>query len=646
VGVLFSVPVLGQNVPQHNLESFEPLDLPDPNEYRAADGRPGDQYWQNEADYQIDVTLDTADQTLSGQQTITYTNNSPKELERLWVQLEQNYFKPDSRGARVVPSDARFSGFFEGAGYELSDIQVERDGASVAPDYSVEGTRLLVPLNEPLAANGGTLTLTIDWSFQIPEFGADRHGILDVEQGTVYQLAQWYPRMYVHDDVHGWNHLPYLGQGEYYLEYGTFNVNITVPRSMIVAATGRLRNPGEVLTQTQRSRLKKARQSRETVMIIEQSEVGDDDTRPDGNGPLTWRYQADNVRDFSWAASQAFIWDAARAETGESTVLAQSFYPQEGIGSDQNPGWEESTEYVQHSVEFYSDFLSPYPYPNAINVAGVVAGMEYPQIMFCDVESRGKGLFGVTDHEFGHTWFPMVVGSDERRWAWMDEGLNTFMNQYSEDAFYDENSRQSLQRASRLVGQRFAASPFSDQPIMTYADHIRDRALGFLAYFKPANGLMLLREYVVGPERFDAAFRAFFDRWAYKHPKPADFFRTIEDVTGEDLDWFWRSWFYETDNVDHAVANVTTGDTTTVTVEQKAELMLPMTVQLSFEDGSSNQRRIPAEAFFTKDTHTLTFTDRTLRQVQLDPNQLLPDVNPKNNSWTPGDAQSSSEMGQ
>jgi hypothetical protein len=635
VGLLLAAgPVLGQNVPQHNLESFEVLELPDPNEYRAADGRPGDQYWQNEADYQIDVELDTADNRLSGQQTITYTNNSPETLERLWVQLEQNYFKPDSRGARVVPSDARFSGFFEGAGYDLSAIEVQRDGETTEPDYSVEGTRLVVPLEEPLAADGGTLKLTIDWSFTIPEFGADRHGILDVEQGTVYQLAQWYPRMYVHDDVHGWNSLPYLGQGEYYLEYGTFNVNITVPRDMIVAATGRLQNPDEVLTETQRSRLEDARQSRETVMIIDSTEVGDSSTRPDGSGPLTWRYEAENVRDFSWAASQAFIWDAARADAGDRTVLAQSVYPKEGLGTEDNPGWEESTEYVQHSVEFYSDFLAPYPYPNAINVGGVVAGMEYPQIMFCDVESRDRDLFGVTDHEFGHTWFPMVVGSDERRWAWMDEGLNTFLNQYSEDAFYGGSNQQSLQQASRIIGQKFAPSPFSDQPIMTYADHIRDRALGLLAYYKPATGLMLLREYVVGPERFDEAFRAYFDRWAYKHPKPADFFRTIEDVTGEELDWFWRSWFYETDNVDHAVANVSTGETAEVTVEQQEEFMLPVTVQVTYEDGSSEQRRIPAEAFFTTDTHTLTLSEGTLQEVQIDPNQILPDVNRQNNSWT------------
>jgi aminopeptidase N len=380
--------------------------------------------------------------------------------------------------------------------------------------------------------------------------------------------------------------------------------------------------------------LSEARNSRETVTIIGEDEVGTEATRPAGDGPLTWRYTAENVRDFSWAASQAFIWDAAKADAGDRTVLAQSLYPKEGLGSEDAPGWEESTEYVQHSIEFYSDFLAPYPYPNAVNVAGVVGGMEYPHIVFCDVESRGQDLFGVTDHEFGHTWFPMVVGSDERRWAWMDEGLNTFLNQYSEADFYDQSPRASLRRNSQIIARRLMPSPYGDQPIMTHADQIRDRALGLLAYLKPANGLMLLREYVLGPERFDEAFRAYFDRWAYKHPQPSDFFRTIEDVTGEDLDWFWRSWFYETDTGDQAIDNVATDDTTQVTVAQKKDLLLPVTVSLTFGNGSTEQRRIPTEAFFTSGTHTLTVPDRTVEKVQLDPNRLLPDADRQNNTWT------------
>jgi len=639
---LTSVAALGQGapqVPEDNLESFDPIDFPDPNAYRTAAGHPGAAYWQQDADYQIDVTLDTARNRLSGTQTITYTNNAPTSLERLWVQLEQNYFKTDSRGARVVPADARFSGFFEGAGYTLSSVTIQRDGETVTPEYRVDGTRLRIPLSEPLQAEGGTLQIQLDWHYQIPRFGADRHGILDVEQGTVYQLAQWYPRMYVYDDVHGWNPLPYLGQGEYYLEYGTFNVNITVPRDMIVAATGRLQNPGEVLTATQRERLQEARESRETVTIIDSTEVGDAGTRPGGDGPLTWRYEADQVRDFSWAASSAFIWDAARAEAADRTVLAQSYYPREGRGTEQNPGWERSTEYVQHTIEFYSDFVSPYPYPNAINVAGEVSGMEYPQIVFCDVNSRGRGLFGVTDHEFGHSWFPMIVGSDERRWAWMDEGLNTFINQYSEDAFYDESNTQSLQDLSKGI-PRFLQSPYGDQPIMTHADRIRDRALGALAYGKPAHGLMMLREYVVGPQDFDAALKAYFDRWAYKHPTPADFFRTMEEVSGENLDWFWRSWFYETDTMDQAVASVRPGDTTTVTVEQRNQLVMPMTVQLTYEDGSTEQRRLPTEAFYTQDTHALSVTGGPVQKVVIDPNRLLPDMNRGNNTWTRSDASS------
>ncbi len=643
--LLWTLPAVGQNVPPHNLPAFEPVDFPDPNEYRAADGRPGYEYWQQQADYQIDVTLDPEHNRVSATQTITYTNNAPEALDRLWVQLEQNFFKPGSRGASAVPQGARFSGFFEDAGYDLSRVRLVRNGETIVPDTVVDGTRMRISLAEPLAANGGSLQIQLDWSFTLPQYGADRHGRLDVAQGTVYQLAQWYPRMYVYDDVHGWNPLPYLGQGEYYLEFGTFEINITVPRDFIVAATGTLQNPGEVLTQTQRNRLERARESRETVMIIDSTEVGDPSTRPDGEGPLTWRYRAEDVRDFAWSASQAFIWDAARADAGDRTVLAQSFYPKEGLGSGTTPGWEESTRYVQHSVEFYSDFVSPYPYPTAINVAGVVAGMEYPQIVFCDVESRGRGLFGVTDHEFGHTWFPMVVASDERRWAWMDEGLNTFINQYSTAAFYDRPSRQSLQRLARGI-PRFMRSGYADQPIMTYADRIRSQALGPLAYSKPAYGLMLLREYVVGPELFDSAFEAYVDRWAYKHPKPADFFRTLEDVTGEDLDWFWRSWFYENDTVDQAVASVTMSDTTQttrVTLEQRSEFILPMTVRLTYGDGSSEQRRIPPEAFYTKDTHTLALSGRPLQKVTLDPAQILPDMNRPNNTWSASEASSSDD---
>jgi hypothetical protein len=633
-------------VPEHNLDAFETVDLPDPTEYRSADGRPGDEYWQQEADYEIDVTLDTTSNTVSGTQTITYTNNSPEDLDRLWVQLEQNYFQPGSRGAQIVPEDARFSGFFPGAGYDLARVEIRQDGEARTPDYTVDGTRMRIPLAEPLPADGGTLELVIEWSYTMPKYGADRHGRFQAAEGTVYEFAQWYPRMYVYDDVHGWNPLPYLGQGEYYLEFGTFEVDITVPRNMIVAATGELQNPDEVLTETQRERLDEARESRETTTIIGRDEVGTDATRPDGSGPLTWSYRAEKVRDFAWAASSAFVWDAARADAQTHTVLAQSFYPKEGIGQGEAPGWEKSTEFVQHSVEFYSETYAPYPYPNAINVAGIVAGMEYPQIVFCDVESRGQSLFGVTDHEFGHTWFPMVAASDERRWAWMDEGLNTFMNQYSTADYYGVSIQRVMRQVSNGIANRFMTSPYADQPIMTHSDKIRDDALGPLAYSKPALGLMMLREHVVGPKLFDEAFQAYYTRWKYKHPKPADFFRTIEDVTGENLDWFWRSWFYETDSLDQAVTNVAHNDSTTqITVEQQTDFMLPMTVALTYEDGSTETRRVPTEAFFTRDTHTITVSDHTVTKVQIDPNRILPDGDRADNTWNRSDASGSSSSG-
>ena len=634
---LIAPPIAAQTAPSsdaHNLDAFAPVDLPDPTTERFADGRPGTAYWQQEADYAIDVALDPEQNRLSGTVSIAYTNNAPNDLERLWVQLEQNFFSPDSRGAKIVSSDARFSGFFDGAGYDISRVAVERDGETAAADYLVDGTRMRVTLDAPLAAAGGTLTLHIDFAFTIPKKGADRHGRYDAEQGTVYQLAQWYPRMYVYDDVNGWNTLPYLGQGEYYLEYGQFDVNITVPRTFIVAATGVLQNPEEVLTETQRQRLEEARKSRETVMIISEDDVGTPDTRPEGDGPLTWRYSADNVRDFAWAASRSFLWDAAQARTGEQTILAQSFYPKEGIGTDQNPGWEESTEYVQHSVEFYSDTYTSYPYPVAINVAGTVAGMEYPQIMFCSVDARGRGLFGVTDHEFGHTWVPMVVGSDERRWAWMDEGLNTFMNMYSMADFYGVGQSRMVPALARRTSSMMQR-PMGNQPVMTYADRIRPDALGFLAYRKPGYGLLLLREYVIGPERFDPAFKAYFERWAYRHPQPADFFRTIEDVAGEDLDWFWRSWFMETDVMDHAVMGVEDHSEggAMVTVAHHEDLMMPVTAEITYEDGSTETRRIPAEAFFTSDTYAFN-VDGTVVSVQLDPDRMLPDIDRRNDSWS------------
>lgn len=612
-----------------NSEIFTELELPTPNSYRNGGGTPGEDYWQQDVDYDIEVRLHPDSNVVRGSETISYTNNSPSELEYLWLQLDQNLFDPSSEGAAIVQPGQRFSGIFPGGGYDISDVRITVAGRTVEPEYMIDGTVMRVTLPRPLPAGGGEAELSLDFRFEIPSYGADRMGRLDVERGTVYELAQWYPRVFTFDDVHGWNVMPYLGQGEFYLEYGSFDVAVTVPREFVVVGTGRLQNEDRVLTETQRQRLEKARTSSETVHLIREDEVGDPATRPEGRGPLTWRFRADSVRDFAWAASQAFIWDAASWDD----VLLMSVYPHEGLGSQKNPGWERSTRFLRHSVSYYSEQWEDYPYPVAVNVAGVVAGMEYPMVLFCDVESRGQGLFGVTDHELAHTYFPMLVGSDERRWYWMDEGLVQFMGMYSTRAFYGASMSLAQGRVMDQVAKGLRQNE-TGLPILTYTDRVPSSSFGWLGYAKPAFGLVLLREVVLGPERFDPALREYIDRWKYRHPKPADFFRTIEDVAGEDLDWFWQGWFDGTKSLDQAVTDVAvTGDTTRVTLEQEG-LVMPARVRLEYGDGSTETRRIPVEGWHTSDVLTTTITGREVQAVRVDPDRQLPDVDRSNNSWT------------
>ena len=612
----------------HNSAAFAPLDLPTPNRYRAASGQPGEAYWQQRADYQIEATLDPATHRLSGTVAIQYTNNSPLPLAYLWLQLDQNLFAPDSRSARLQPPRSRWRGSFEAGGYTIDDVAVVVGGTRLVPDVLIDDTRLRLILDEPLAP-GRSLRIEVAYAFVVPEYGADRMGRLEVEQGTVYEFAQWYPRMFVFDDVNGWNALPYLGQGEFYLDYGTYELALTVPRDFIVVATGELLNPDEVLTRRQQERLNRARSSEKTVYIVEPNEVGRAGTRPVESEMLTWRYRAEDVRDVAWATSQAFIWDAA----SWNGVLLQSAYPKEGLGNARAPGWEASTQYVRHAIQHYSDMWHPYPYPVAINVAGIVGGMEYPMIVFCSVSARDQALFGVTDHEFAHQWFPMLVGSDERRHAWMDEGFTTFLGYYSNLAFYGEEAENTSSIRPDYIAGRMQES-LADQPIGLAPDQIRREGLGFLAYRKPAMGLRILREYVLGPERFDPAFRAYIDRWAYKHPQPADFFRTIEDVAGENLDWFWRGWIYGTDTFDQAIEGVAANSegTTYIKIVNRG-LVLPAELALTYADGTSERIRVPVEAFMTGDDFLLTVDRDDVQTVQLDPDGILPDVDRSNDTW-------------
>ena len=611
--------------------AFAPLDLPEPGPFRDASGAPGAEYWQQRADYHIRASL--VDDRIEGSERITYTNHSPDSLSSLWVQLDQNLFRETSYGARraeELGGDVRHGGFFKDGGFVISGVRLRRDDEMSVPEYRTEDTMMEILLDAPLAPGGARIEVEIDFAFEIPETGGDRMGQLDIRDGIIYQLAQWYPRVFTYDDVNGWNQSPFLGQGEWYLEYGDFEVELTVPRDFVVVATGELLNPEEVLTPTQRERLARARESEETIHIIEPDEAGDDGTRPPGELPLTWRFRADNVRDFAWAASDRFVWDAA----GWEDVLVMSVYPEESIGGLGVSGWERSTEYLRHSVQYYSDQWFRYPYPVAINVAGLALGMEYPMIVFCSWESRGAFLFSVTDHEIGHTWFPMIVGSDERRYAWMDEGFNTFMNYYSGIEF---SGGEPILGEFMSPAQIAVDTRRPGHAILTPADSIPEEEIGVLAYNKPAAVLVLLREEVLGPDLFDEGFREYIRRWAWKHPQPADFIRTMEDVSGRDLDWFFKGWIYEDAVLDQAIASVRRlGDTTTVTIENRGGIPMPLEIRILYRGGDEQRHEAPVEAWEVDGTYVLEVVGGVVRNVQLDPDGILPDVNRGNNVWGRG----------
>jgi hypothetical protein len=554
---------------------FSPLPWREADDERLASGVPGPAYWQNRADYVIHATLDEATNRITASERLTYTNNSPHTLDYVWINLEQNLFNPESKGARLTRPGARFGnrdghqgGFELGPVHRVDPRRVPSPGDEPAPQgaagtppvvagmtpYQPDGPRQELTWNvfdtvarldlDPPLAPGQTLTLELEFAYIVPDYGSDRTGIEATGAGKVFEIAQWFPAMCKYDDVHGWNHLPYLGQGEFHTDFGDFEVHLTVPRSHLVAAPGVLLNPEDVLTPTQRERLEQARASKDTVMIRTPEEVADPASRPEGEGPLTWRFKAEDIRTFAWASSPAFIWDAAAVQGSSIHTLAQSMYPAEALGT-----WRESTEMLRWSIEHYNAMWFEYPYPIATNVSGIVGGMEYPQIIFCRGRGERRGLFGVTTHEIGHNWFPMIVSTDERRYPWMDEGFNTFINYYANKGYFPG------EEPGRGGARAFASNMLSPmaQPLMTYADQIRGRALGQLAYAKTSVGLVLLREFILGPDRFDFAFRRYISEWAFRSPRPEDFFRTMQDASGEDLDWFWRGWFYETSVLDLAV---------------------------------------------------------------------------------------------
>ncbi|MAW61910.1 MAG: peptidase [Planctomycetes bacterium] len=629
-GALLVAPLAAQRADDPNFRGpsaradqtiFSPLDLPAPNSMRTGAGAPGPDYWQQQVDYAIEARIEPSTRLVAAKARIRYTNHSPDPLDYLWLHLEQNVFRPDSVGAKIGARAAIGLQNAEGRGYRIHRV---RDAAGTKLPLSVYDTLGRIDLAEPLAPHGGQLEFEIVWDFQIPERVFRRFGIEQVEQGEVIQVAQWFPAVAVYDDVHGWNTLPYLGTGEFYNNFGDYDLSITAPRGWTVVATGALQNPAEVFTPTQLERWQRAHNSAETIEIIAPEEVGTDEAILDGQGPLTWRFRAEQVRTVAFATSNAFVLDAA----GLGDTLVQSAYPKEGL-----PLWAKSTQMLRTAIEGYNERWFKYPYPVATNVNGIEGGMEYPMIIFCRARRSEAGLYGVTTHEIGHNWFPMIVNTDERRHAWMDEGFNTFINYYSRrDWFPDsEGGRAHPAGVAQLLAQP------NQVPVATPADHLPGSLLGALQYTKTGAGLVLLRETILGPERFDFAFRKYIERWAFKSPRPADFFRTMEDAAGADLAWFWRGWFLEVHHLDQALGEVepaADGRGPTIEVLNLTDMVMPVRLRVEFEDGSVEDLKLPVEVWYNR--HRIVErlrTDKSIRAVTLDPEEELPDANRRNNLW-------------
>jgi len=613
-------------------EAFAPFDMDQAvNLMRTGSGLPGPAFWQNRADYSIAARLDPAAHTISGTVEIRYTNNSPDTLDVLWLNLEQNRYRPDSRGLLSGNSPPR--GLTQGMILDSVQVVDGRKAAAVQPLVSDTRAQLRLPAS---LAHGGSAVVRIAYHYTVPqEPWGGRTGWMPSPAGEIYSIAQWYPRMAVYDDLRGWDPLPYLAQ-EFYLEYGDFDYSVTLPANYVVAGSGELQNPNEVLSAVQRARLAQARASDHTVMIRAASE-------PFGSpsATRTWHFAMKNSRDVAFGASPAFNWDAARIRLpGGRSALAMSVYPPEA------KAWDRSTEYLKDSVERFSAKWYPFPWPVAVNVAGPAAGMEYPALAFDDIDSPPKVLFFVTAHEIGHSWFPMIVGFNERRNAWMDEGINTFIDVYESDEF--NRGEYAPKRDSEYAPGggnpvdeilKLLADPDAP-PILSRADTVIEKYRHPVTYFKTALGMVLLREQILGPERFDPAFRRFIAIWAFKHPTPADFFRFMDSETGEDLSWWWRGWFANNWQLDVAVTGIkpfpqgSAVRGSLVTVAALDKLVMPVTLRVTLADGTSRDVRLPAETWIRQASSEVPVVGASpVVRAILDPDHKIPDKDRSNNDF-------------
>ncbi len=688
-----------------------------PNMYRTASGAPGPEYYQQQADYKMDIELDDKKALLSGVETITYHNNAKESLEYLWLQLDQNSSNKNSvtkkKGSSYMDEAISVKGFSkkyleqaEERGFNIMSVTDEKGNPL---SYTINETMMRINLVEPLK-HGSKMVFTIKWWYNINNYrvegGRSGYEHFEKDGNNLYVLAQFFPRMAVYNDVEGWQNMQFWGSGEFALAFGNYEVNVTVPADHIMNATGVLQNKEQVFTPAQLKRWNLAEKSFDNPVIIVTQEEAEKAEKGFATEKKTWRWKAENVRDFGISTSRKFIFDAMAVKMGDRTVMAESLYPKEG-----NPLWEQySTRAVAHTLKSYSSYTFDYPYPKAVSVNAEDQGMEYPMICwnFGRPDEKGNvsdqtkyGMIGVIIHEVGHNYFPMIVNSDERQWTWMDEGLNTFLQYLTETTF--QKDFPSRRGPARMIVPYMKGDQRGLEPIMTNSESIIQ--FGNNAYGKPATALNILRETVMGPELFDYAFKTYANRWKFKHPTPEDFFRTMEDASAVDLDWFWRGWFYTTDYTDIGIKEVkqfavsaekpsgikvdqpsrrnrfnltgpmvyavekTATDSNKktnvkdikplkeylasnftkkeiealnnpnyfyqVTFDKPGGLVMPLIVDLVFEDGTSETHRFPAQIWQKNDSQvTRNFaTEKAIAKIVVDAQLETADIDLTNNTW-------------
>ena len=603
---------------------FRALPLPAASRVRSASGAPGPDYWQQEASYTIQATLDTATQTLRGSERIHYVNHSPDSLVFVWMQVEQNIFAANSITYTLNQPPLVFAGGvsfdFTGKGFIGGGVMEKFEAAGKPLARTPYGTMMRVELPAPLAP-GAAIDFDVAWHFPIPPYGGGRMGRIGTR---LYELGQWYPRLVVYDDVNGWNPLPYIGAGEFYLEYGDYDVTLTVPAGFVLGGTGTVQNPEAVYTADQRARLARALTSDTAVGIITRAEATAN--HAPRTGSKVWHLTAKNVRDFAWCASPDYRWDASGYNGIQINTLSRP----------DAKAWDESNRMARFTIKYFSETWYPYPWPQATTCEGLVEGMEYPMITFVPALPKREDQFWDMMHEFGHEWFPMTVGSDERRYPWMDEGFNSFIDYGAAESYfrgtaYGDTVRRELLSAAQVSAVAGKEQPMIDKPV-------EQRDLAWAAYQKPPLMLTLLRDAVLDSATFNHAFREYIRRWAFKHPQPADFFRTMSNVTGRDLDWFWREWVFTTARLDQAVDSVGgSKDTAYVYLSNRGQMVMPVTLELTYADGSRETRALPIEMWNLGSRFTARVaTPKPLAAVTVDPKRIYPDVDRTNNTWSRG----------